>query len=458
MNLMHVPRSSFLTPSAIPDSFCCSSTKNLLSIHGLLAAYVAYDEAFTSKSGKYAAWKATWPSLDDFRASLPLLWSDRCRGECGPWREKTLELDGISPSNSSEHVPKSSEEDASFSFLPASMLRMLDHQTFKYRQDFHMAISLIPSAENAYRQSPPHAQDSFKYGWCIVNTRCLYYDHPLSPNQSTQRGNDSYLANDASPISPTRAATSNHFMVLCPVIDLLNHTANSTSACKVTHNRYGFTVAAQAPAAAEDEEIFVCYGPHSNDFLFVEYGFVLPGEENTHDSISLDAVILPTINPEQRRRADAKGYLGEYTLFSPAANRGIGDVCWRTEVIARITILAAEQWEGLVDGLLSEDELEPDVEDKANALIRTWVGTMHKQAERSVRALQRIGDDQLELTRLFGDDTNHTTAVSLMRNDRAEPTIIHGETQIPRRRYALVLERWRQILRICQSYLCRDRS
>jgi SET domain len=429
-----------------------------MSIHGLLAAYIAYDEAFVSKSGKYTDWKVTWPSLDDFRASLPLLWSDRCRGECGALREKLLGSDEISPSNSRKHVPKSSEGDAPFSVLPTSMLKMLNAQTIKYRQDFHMAISLIPSAEKAYRQSPRHAEDNFKYGWCIVNTRCLYYDHPPSANQSAQQGNDSYLASDASPISPTRSHTSNQFMVLCPVIDLFNHTANSTTACKVTHDRSGFTVTAQAPAAAEDEEIFVCYGPHSNDFLLVEYGFVLPSEENTHDSINLDVVILPTINPEQRRRADAKGYLGEYTLFSPAANRGIGDVCWRTEVVARMTILAAEQWEGLVDGLLSEDELGPDVEEKAKALIRVWVETMHRQAEGSLRALQRIGGDQLELTRFFGEDTNHTAAISSVGNDRADPSIIHGETQIPHRRYALVLERWRQILRICQSYLCRDRS
>jgi SET domain len=425
-----------------------------MSVHGLLAAYVAYDEAFTTKSGKHAAWKATWPSLDDFRASLPFLWPYRCWDQYGPWREKALESDGISQRDLSEHVSTSSEEDASFSFLPANVLKILDAQTVNYRQDFYMARSVIPSAKNAYRQSPRHAEDNFKYGWCIVNTRCLYFDHTLS-NQSAQRQNDSYLANDASPIPPTRSHPRNDCMVLCPMIDLFNHTAKSTSACKVSYNRNGFTVAARAQAVAEDEEIFVCYGSHSNDVLFAEYGFVLPGEENTHDSTSLDAVILPKLNTEQRMRADAKGYLGQYTLFSPAANRGHGDVCWRTEAVARLMILAAEQWEALVDGLLSEDELGPDVEDKANALIRNWISTMHKQAERSVRALQRIGDDQLELTRLFGDDTNHTTAVSSVGQARADPSIIHGETQIPHRRHALVMERWRQILRICQSYLSR---
>jgi SET domain len=429
MNLMHLPPSSFLTPSSVPESFCCISTRNSLSIHSLLAAYVAFDEAFTSKSGKYAAWKATWPSLEDFRASLPLLWSEKCRGESGPLREKALESDR------SRHHLKSYEEDATFSLLPASMLKMLDAQTIKYRQDFHMAMSMISSAQNAHRQSPRHAEDSFKYAWCIVNTRCLYYDHPFAPNSTAQLRNGS-LANESSPIPQAQSHNSNHHIVLCPLIDLFNHTSDSSSACNVTYNSSGFTVTyQQARPAARGEEIFVSYGPHSNDFLFVEYGFVLPGEENSHDSISLDAVILPMLNTGQRRKLDAKGYLGEYTLFSPAANRGEAGVCWRTEVVARMTILAAEQWEGLVDGLLSEDELAPAVEEKAKALIRAWVGTMHKQAEGSLRALQRIGDDQLELTRLFGDD------------------ILHRETQIPRRRYALVLERWSQIVRICQSYL-----
>ena len=43
--------------------------------------------------------------------------------------------------------------------------------------------------------------------------------------------------------------------------------------------------------------MFVSYGPHSNDFLLVEYGFIL--ESNKCDSIPLDHLILPLLSTSQ---------------------------------------------------------------------------------------------------------------------------------------------------------------
>jgi hypothetical protein len=125
--------------------------------------------------------------------------------------------------------------------------------------------------------------------------------------------------------------------ILYPLIDLFNHISDSTSACKVTHDNSGFTVTSQKAYTGDiDEEIYVSDGSHSNDFLLVEYGFLLPDGENKHDSISLDSIIMPTLCVEQKRLLKAKGYLGEYTLFSPAANGRAAGVCWRTEVVASI--------------------------------------------------------------------------------------------------------------------------
>lgn len=392
---------------------------------------------------------------------MPLLWPQRCRGEWGLPRNEGPQLDEGSLYLSKSLYSKS-QQDETFSILPASTIEMLDAQAIRYCHDFEMAVSLILTAKDAYQRSNRRAEDSFKYAWCIVNTRCLYYDPPSIFTHSTQQQDDSILADDGLPTPRLHSHDSNQFMVLCPLIDLFNHTPDS-ACCKVAHDSSGFTVTSQqTQPAAQGEELFVSYGPHSNDFLFVEYGFVLPDDENKRDSISLDPVILPTLSIDQRRKLDAKGYLGEYTLFAPAANRGEAGVCWRTEVVARVGIVTAEQWEGLVDGLVSEDELGGDVEEKANAMIRAWVETMQEQAERSVRALEKIGNYQQEFTRLFGDDIENTKDAKVTApstgNDRADLKINESETQVARRRYDLVFQRWRQILHICQSYLRQDRT
>ena len=253
-------------------------------------------------------------------------------------------------------------------------------------------------------------------------------------------------------------------MILCPLIDLFNHSSDSTSACVVTHDNSGFTVQkAYSSQEGDDEEIFVSYGPHNNDFLLVEYGFILPDKVNLNDSISLDSVILPRLSEEQRRQLDAKGYLGKYTLFSPASNDGKADVCWRTEVVARLGILSEEDWYGLVDGLFDEDDIEKGLQDRAGVKISTWVRESEKEAERSIQALEKLVGDQEQLIRLFGDDiiategrrhTNPTpqnksvTDISLMESE--------SHKRVAERRHNLVLDRWKQILHICHTFLHQD--
>ena len=387
---------------------------------------------------------------------MPLLWPKRCRGEWTlPSNERVLSdrqsLHTSGGRNGAKHL------DEKFRSLPAGVVEMLDAQAIRHRQDFDMAITQIPSAKDAYQRSNRHAEDSFNYGWCIVNTRCLYFDPPAISTQPTKPHNDPLLTSEELARIRNQSHDGNRFMVLCPLIDLFNHTSDPASACKVTHDSFGFTVTSpEVSTGDEDEEVFVSYGTHSNDFLLVEYGFVLP-DDNQHDSISLDSVVLATLSVQQRRRLYAKGYLGEYTLFLPAANGGEANVCWRTEVVARLEILSAVQWDSFVNGLLDEEKLDQDVEVKARATIRAWVTEMERHAKRSVGALDKISNDHQEIMNLFGDvieNNEHAQAAapSTKHADAALKTI-ESERKLARRRYDLILERWRQILQICGDFL-----
>lgn len=353
-----------------------------------------------------------------------------------------------------------------FNILPVCVLELLKAQTIRYRQDFEKAISLIPSAKASYQHCPRNAEDSFKYAWCIVNTRCLYFNPTLTLAQSTKHNNDSLLIRQD--ITPS----SNHHMVLCPLIDLFNHTSpspspfsfpSSSKTCTVTHTTLGFTVRApQTPPLNEASQLFVSYGPHSNSFLLSEYGFLLSSttddtNTNAFDTLPLDPLILPILTQSQKDRLEMKGYLGAYTLFSAAANGGKAGVCWRTEVVARITRVVDGEWERFADGLVNEDE-DGDVAREAEERIRGWVAEMERWARRSVEGLEGMiaGDDEdeqqqhPEIVRLFHDDM-HDLDDSVNEARVADRAAI--ELRIARRRYALVLQRWRQILQICRSFL-----
>ncbi len=387
---------------------------------------------------------------------MPLLWPIRGRDE---WSLPSNEVAHFNTQSSLRGPRTHLDEryrDKTFSVLPASITSMLETQAARFRQDLETALFLIPSAKDAYQQSNIRAEDSFKYAWCIVNTRCLYFD-PSPPrfghrSPQNQHGNVVLADEIEHPAPRNQFQDSNQLIALCPLVDLFNHTSNPNSACKVTHDSSGFTVTSpDAPIGATgEEELFVSYGPHTNDFLLVEYGFLLPGDENIRDCVSLDPVILPTLSIEQKRRLDAKRYLGEYTLFSPQANGGEAGVCWRTEVAARIGLISAQQWEGFVDGVLDEDELGDEVREKAGAVIRTWVEAMRQHVERSVSGLEGLAQDPTEILKLFGDDIKSSESTG-QPGENSE--IVDRETQIARRRYDLVLERWRQMLHICDAYL-----
>jgi hypothetical protein len=455
-----VPKAALLTPRSIPESFCSTSGRELISVHGLLASFIAFDEAFNSEGGRYAVWKATWPSFEDFRSSMPLLWPERCRDKQSLSRD---ERSRVNDGNSKILRDASSESclNEDFSVLPASIAEILEAQAVRYRLDFIKAVSLMSSAKEAYKRCNLAAEDEFKYAWCIVNTRCLYFHPSSTSSQANHRYDDSFLVGKGLSTPHTQICDSNQFMCLCPLIDLFNHTSDSGSACEVTHDHSAFTVTSQkAYTGYQDEEIFVSYGPHSNDFLFVEYGFILSDGENKHDSIGLDSVILPTLSMEQKRILDAKGYLGEYTLFSSAANGGEAGICWRTNVVARIGFLSLEHWERLVDGILDEDAVGEDVKKKAKIRIRGWVEELKQQAGRNVQDLDSMGSDEHEVTELFGDDVENSQSVKAMGaatvGGEDGLNTIDSRTQVARRRYDLVLKRWKQILDICSSFLQED--
>lgn len=179
-------------------------------------------------------------------------------------------------------------------FLTKRALELLLKQEAKFNKDWSMVqqSSLLSSRSDGKGDETSEEErvelikmitrDDYLYAWLLVNTRTFYHETPK-----------------------TKKFKKEDRMVLQPVADLFNHTSYDPSAdekegnkktCSVAFSPTAFTITTTRPYN-EGEEVYICYGNHSNDFLLVEYGFLF--DENVWDEVCIDDAILPLLDQHQ---------------------------------------------------------------------------------------------------------------------------------------------------------------
>ncbi|KAF8425633.1 hypothetical protein EV426DRAFT_53784 [Tirmania nivea] len=178
--------------------------------------------------------------------------------------------------------------------LTPSAISHVNRQRKKLEADFNKVRSLGFEV----------TKEGFEYAWVIVNTRTLFYKPALYQD-----------------------ALREDCMCLCPFIDYFNH---SDEGCKVELSTKGFTVISDRDYRAGDQ-VFVSYGPHNNDFLLCEYGFIL--DKNKYDDVNIDSFILPHLNEVQKSHLQGCDFLGSYNLDQTG-------FCFRSQVALRMSLLS----------------------------------------------------------------------------------------------------------------------
>ncbi|KAI1140650.1 SET domain-containing protein [Hypoxylon sp. FL0543] len=190
--------------------------------------------------------------------------------------------------------------------LPLAARDLLAKQEAKFIRDWAAVSAAFPQRLD---------EASYRYAWMLVNTRTFYYVNA----QLKRRIKDDH-------------------MCLQPVADLFNH---GDEGCHVAFDHDGFAIKTTKPYAV-GEEVKICYGRHSGDFLLVEYGFVM--DDNRWDEFLLDDVLLPRLSTQQKERLEEVGFLGKYVLDRETA-------CYRTQVAVRQLCCGAREWKRFVDGI-----------------------------------------------------------------------------------------------------------
>lgn len=282
--ILTVPCSALRTKDTVPSTIAKNLPKDM-TIHGLLAADLALNLA--QNTAKYAKWDAVVPTWEDIQLSMPLTWPTALQ-----------------------------------SLLPTAAAKLLHEQRNKFEKDWTLVSSAFPFATRGGVE-PSCSRDEYLCAWMLVNTRTFYFVTPQ-----------------------TKKLPKADHMVLQPVADLFNHT--DKDGCDVSYDHatsYSFVT---IRPYEKGDEVHIGYGNHSNDFLLVEYGFVL--DQNAWDEISLDDVILPELSEAQKEDLEDVGFLGRYVLDKDTA-------CHRTQVALRLLLtdmrhgLSIDEWHRFVNGL-----------------------------------------------------------------------------------------------------------
>ncbi|KAI1411375.1 SET domain-containing protein [Hypoxylon sp. FL1857] len=230
--------------------------------------------------------------------------------------------------------------------LPLAARDLLAKQDAKLVRDWAAVSAAFPQLDEA----------KYRYAWMLVNTRTFYYVN-----------------------AKLKRRTKDDHMCLQPVADLFNH---GDEGCNVAFDYNGFAIKA-TQAYARGEEVKICYGRHSGDFLLVEYGFVMDG--NRWDEFLLDDVLLPRLSARQKERLEEVGFLGKYVLDRET-------VCYRTQVAARLLCCGAREWKRFVDGIDDGERSQQGVDQLILDLLRE----QKQNAEKTISEVEALtaGDQQ----------------------------------------------------------------
>ncbi|KAF2747449.1 SET domain-containing protein [Sporormia fimetaria CBS 119925] len=310
-----------------------------LSVHGRLAAYLALrcnDENF-----EYKAWRDTWPSIREFRQILPIYWSDEAQD-----------------------------------LLPHAAKEILTKQQRNIEADFcAVSATCISESEASF---PKIDKDLFIYTWMIVNTRCFYWDYldlpKVSPRLPRMR----------------KDLTADDRYAMCPFMDYFNHTGDE--GCVTETNRDGYYVVANQDYQA-GTELYASYGTHTNDTLLAEYGFIL--EDNPHDAITLDHLILPDLTFKQYELLRMDKFLGNYTL-----SRGSPSpvTCHRTQAALRYLTIPYRRYAAFEAGLDEGTPEEQQIVDRHLVGLLEQYDRVFKTLLEDVEALEdKMGEQRATL-------------------------------------------------------------
>ncbi|KAL4797910.1 ribosomal N-lysine methyltransferase [Aspergillus venezuelensis] len=373
--MLSIPVNLMLTIDSIPKAFLAQFPQGT-PVQGILAAFLTHGDGKSLAAMRI--WQSVWPSWSEFEESMPIFWTGMFRVSHLPGDDRQNETQNgkmatkkafsrlppsISGSWNTSSTSTSSSNSKSNSLFKASSSSTSTSTSASSDLDSHYEKryqSLLPQQESRFERAwsstisvyPSTNFTTFAHKWAIINSRSFYY---ISPGKEEPED-----WNDA--------------IAMVPYADYFNHADDA--ACEVVFDGEWYTFKATR-RYEKGGEIYMNYGEHSNDFLWVEYGFYLPN--NPSDSIYLDEIIIPALSQSEKKELTEQGCFGNYELTASGVN---------TSVIAAASIqyMNRQQWRDYVNNG-SEEGFDGE---KTAGVIRGWFEAYLRECKAALDSIEGL--------------------------------------------------------------------
>ncbi|NWH20995.1 SET domain-containing protein 4 isoform X1 [Grus americana] len=160
---------------------------------------------------------------------------------------------------------------------------------------------------------------ALEWAWCTVNTRTIYMKH--SQRECFSLEPDVYA--------------------LAPYLDLLNHRPNVQVKAAFNEQTRSYEIWTNSQCK-KYEEVFICYGPHDNQRLLLEYGFV--ATDNPHSSVYVSSDTLLRYFPPLDKQRNAKLSILKDHDFLENLTFGWDGPSWRLLTALKLLCLQADEF------------------------------------------------------------------------------------------------------------------
>lgn len=174
------------------------------------------------------------------------------------------------------------------------------------------------------------------WAWCTVNTRAVYVKHKQRRYFSAE---------------PDTCA-------LAPYLDLLNHSPHVQVEAAFNEEAHCYEIRT-ASSCRKHEEVFICYGPHDNQRLLLDYGFV--SIHNPHACVYVSEDILVKYLPSTDKQMNKKISILKDRDFIENLTFGWDGPSWRLLTALKVLCLEAEEftcWKKILLGEIISDTNE----------------------------------------------------------------------------------------------------
>ncbi|NXI38803.1 SETD4 protein, partial [Galbula dea] len=207
------------------------------------------------------------------------------------------------------------------SLLPEPLRKKAQEQKAMVQELYMSSKAFFSSLQPLFAENTGNIfnYSALEWAWCTVNTRTIYM-------KQSQR--------ECFSLEPDVYA-------LAPYLDLLNHSPNVQVKAAFNEQTRSYEIQTNSQCK-KYEEVFICYGPHDNQRLLLEYGFV--AMDNPHSSVYVSSDILLKYFPPLDKQRNAKLSILKDHDFLENLTFGWDGPSWRLLIALRVLCLGADDF------------------------------------------------------------------------------------------------------------------